>query len=122
MDDLDGSGFFRVARFGQQLHTGLETIDIQPQRSVEFVQLSVGLLAYQAVMAHHVASHGTILLFSITLVVFLLRSPAGKGQVLSLAIGNDICIDKFGSIICVNPHNEKRKQGACAFQSSHYQV
>ena len=90
-------------------------VDIQPQRSVEFAQLLIGLFSCHAIIARHTAYHLAIALFDKALVVFLLWSPTGKRQVFSLAIDHQVFVDKFRAIIGVNAQKRKRERGASAF-------
>ena len=49
---------------------GSAAVDIQTQRPVEFRQLTVGVFADQAIIAHYLADNCSILLFYKTLIVF----------------------------------------------------
>jgi hypothetical protein len=58
---VDAAHFSSLVLFGHELHRGLKTIDIQPQRSVQFAKLSRRLLPSKAVKANKLANNVSIL-------------------------------------------------------------
>jgi hypothetical protein len=99
-----------VALFGQQLHAGLEAIDVEAQCSIQFFELVVGSFSHQAVIAHHLAHHRSILLFDETLVIFHARASSREGEVFLLTIGHHCLIEEFRAIIGMHAEHGKREQ------------
>jgi hypothetical protein len=56
----------------------------------------------EAVIANQTADNGPILLLDMGLVIFLVRSGTGEGDLLELAILEEQVINKFAAIIGVN--------------------
>src|SRR6266699_2168305 len=67
-----------ISLFRLKLHGRLETIDIHPQRPVEFGQLSVRQLPTKAVIADYLPHDVAVLLLDVALIIALLGAPRVK--------------------------------------------
>ena len=114
--------FFPVALFRQQFHRGLEAVDIQAQRPVEFGELPIGMFSNQAIIADHLAHNRAIFLFDKTLISFQIRPSSREGDLFLFTIGDHDLIDELSAVIGINPQNRKREQRACALEGSQHRL
>jgi hypothetical protein len=110
------SDFSPIPLLLQQLHGGLEAIDIQAQRSVEFRQLTVGAFSNEAIV-HHLAHNRSILLLHKTLIVFQRRaSPRERSSNVRIGI---CCLSNVPARVverpcCPSVRCERRRRSAVA--------
>src|SRR6266568_961745 len=99
-----------LSLFRLQLHRGLKTIDIDPQRPVQFGQLSVARFSSEAIIADHLAHNLPVLLFDVALIVASSRTSSGKGDVFLLTENQQLHVDKLCSVVCVDAQQRKGKK------------
>src|SRR5260370_15393675 len=85
---IDATDLIAFGHFRLKLERRLEAVDHQAQRSIDLAQLVVRLNAFQSHTAHRFAYHRTILLLYMRLIIFEPRTPAGKGQLGLLTLGD----------------------------------
>ena len=105
--------FFRL-----EFHGGLKTIHIDPQRPIEFVELSIGEQALEAVIANHLPDNLPVFLLDIALIVAASRTPSGEGNLFLFTKSQQLHIDKLGAVVRVDPQERKREQLLYSLESS----
>ena len=89
--------------FVDEFENGLKEVDIQAQVLVDALEDGILLIVVQSIIANGMPHHGPVLLLDMGLIIFLVGTRTGKGDLLILAIALEQVIDEFGAIIGVNP-------------------
>jgi hypothetical protein len=89
--------FFRL-----EFHGGLKTIHRDPQRPIEFGELSIGEFAHEAIIADHLPDNLPVFLLDIALIVAAPRTPSGEGELFLFTESQQLCIDKLGSVVRID--------------------
>ncbi len=74
--------FTALSLFRLELHGGLKTVDVDPQRPVEFSELAIGQQALEAIIANHLPHDLPVLLLHVALIVASSRTPSREGEML----------------------------------------
>ena len=84
-----------------QHHDRLEEVEIQAQRLIEGIEGGTGRRALVAVVADHLAHGGPVLLLDVGLVVLVVGSTAGEGDLLLLAVALQVVVDELAAVVRV---------------------
>ncbi len=113
---VDAVYLFPVPLLRQELHRGLEALDIQAQGSVQFAELPVRMFPNQAIIADHLADNRSVFLRNKALIIFQMGASPRERQVFFLTRSDQRLIDDFPTVIGINPQNGKGKERACALE------
>ena len=115
---VGASHFTALSFFRLEFHGRLKTIDIDPQRAIEFGELSIGEQALEAIIANHLPDNLPVFLLYIALIIAASRTPSGEGDLFLFTKSQQLHIDKLGSVVRVDPQERKREQLLCSLESS----
>ena len=90
---IDVAHFFPFPLLRPQLHRGLEAIDIQAQRSIEFRELPISMFTNEPIIADHLADNRSIFLLYKALIHFLIGSSTRECHLFLFTIGHQCLID-----------------------------
>ena len=96
----------------------MKTIHIDPQRPIEFGELSIGEQALEAIIAHHLPDNLPVFLLDIALIIATSRTPSGEGELFLFTKSQQLHIDKLGSVVRVDPQERKREQVLYSLEGS----
>lgn len=82
-----------------QLHRGLEEVDVETQQSVDPVQGFEGRLGRIAVVDDYAAHHGPVLLLHVAAVVLLVCAGAREGSLMLLAVVQQAVVDELAAVV-----------------------
>ena len=88
--------------FVNEFEDGLKEVDIQAQVLVDALEDGILLIVVQSIIANGMPHHGPVLLLDMGLIIFLVGTRTGEGDLLIQAIVIEQVIDEFGAIIGVN--------------------
>ena len=80
------------------------------EKAVHRVELVEGGLGLIAVIAEKCPDHRPVLLLGVRLVVLPVRARAGEGELLAVAVPDEMGIEKLTAVIGIDPSNGKGRR------------